>query len=970
MESPPSPRPLPPPPPPPPLPRWCFLLRSMPGRDEEAAEARGALMDLDDLDLDLDLDLDPDPPPPPPPPPPPRPAADDAEWPFDALVSPSLLSSSSPPQSLLHLSFPSPPSPLCLFEDRPFDASTSIAELALYNPDTVSRNINGTNDKRRPLQLLVEEDNADHTYIIKERMTQALRQFKESTDQHLLVQVWAPVKNGDRYVLTTSGQPFVLDHQSVALLQYRTVSLTYMFSVDGDNDGELGLPGRVYRQKVPEWTPNVQYYSSKEYPRLCHALNYNVRGTVALPVFYPSAHTCVAVIELIMTSQKINYAGEVGKVCKALEAVNLKSTEIQDHPSVQICNKGRQTALAEILETLAVVCEDHKLPLAQTWVPCRHRSVLAHGGGLRKSCSSFDGSCMGQVCMSTSDVAFHVIDAHIWRFRDACVEHHLQKGQGVAGIAFESRRPCFSEDITQFSKTQYPLVHYSRMCGLAGCFAVCLQSTFTGNDDYILEFFLPPECKNAGEQRVLLEAMIISMKRCFRSLKVVADVELQEGITLQSIDMLVIDNREFASGHPRASLECNFDKGFNGAGKLDNRVSDMPEKHILANGNAVNNGIVIEQNGSGTSSSSLANKNNKPSERRRGKAEKTISLEVLQQYFAGSLKNAAKSLGVCPTTMKRICRQHGILRWPSRKINKVNRSLSKLKQVIESVDGAFTLPSLPCPLPVAVGSLPSPSNVDKTNKTKESEPLKPFTLHTERENKLSTRDTSPDNDGSGKKLFPHCSRSGSSSEEGSSNTHTSEGSCHASPQNENVVSGPFNSTFLGPELKPSCTLGLINPNTNFICLNTTAVEPQSPLNGMLVEDSGSSKYLKNLCPCAVEIPHDEHNVGPTSNNPTSMANSRVVTIKASYKDDIVRFRFTVAGNVTELKDEIAKRLKLEVGMFDVKYLDDDPEWVLLACNADLEECVEIARLSGRHVVRLLVSDISASLGSSCESSRG
>ncbi|RWR88653.1 protein NLP6 [Cinnamomum micranthum f. kanehirae] len=115
------------------------------------------------------------------------------------------------------------------------------------------------------------------------------------------------------------------------------------------------------------------------------------------------------------------------------QVVNLKSSEILDHPSMQICNAGRQAALAEILEILTVVCETHKLPLAQTWVPCRHRSVLAYGGGSKKSCTSFDGSCMGQVCMSTTDVASYVVDAHMWGFRDACVEHHLQKGQGVAG---------------------------------------------------------------------------------------------------------------------------------------------------------------------------------------------------------------------------------------------------------------------------------------------------------------------------------------------------------------------------------------------------------------------------------------------------------------------------------------------------------------------------------------------------------
>ncbi|KAF2313450.1 hypothetical protein GH714_011063 [Hevea brasiliensis] len=330
-------------------------------------------------------------------------------------------------------------------------------------------------------------------------MTQALRNFKESTEQHVLAQIWAPVKNGARFVLTTSGQPFVIDPHSNGLHQYRMVSLMYMFSVDGEFEGELGLPGRVFQQKLPEWTPNVQYYSSKEYLRRDHALHYNVQGTLALPVFEPSEKSCVGVLELIMTSQKINYGPEVDMDLRLIKSARHLRLDVYLALLLnQICNEGRKNALAEILEILTVVCETHKLALAQTWVPCMHRSVLAFGGGLKKSCTSFDGSCNGQ------------------------------KGQGVTGRAFMSHNAYFCPDITQFCKTEYPLVHYARMFGLTGCFAICLHSSHTGDDDYVLEFFVPPSISDTYQQKALLGSLLATMKQHFQSLKVASGMDLEE----------------------------------------------------------------------------------------------------------------------------------------------------------------------------------------------------------------------------------------------------------------------------------------------------------------------------------------------------------------------------------------------------------------------------------------------------------
>jgi hypothetical protein len=115
---------------------------------------------------------------------------------------------------------------------------------------------------------------------VKERIARALRIYKEAAaeeeDDHddggVLVQVWAPARDGARRVLATRGQPFLLaPPQCHRLSQYRAVSLTHAFPVGGPGaaaPGERGMPGRVFDAGAPEWTPNVQYYGTAEYARI------------------------------------------------------------------------------------------------------------------------------------------------------------------------------------------------------------------------------------------------------------------------------------------------------------------------------------------------------------------------------------------------------------------------------------------------------------------------------------------------------------------------------------------------------------------------------------------------------------------------------------------------------------------------------------------------------------------------------
>lgn len=510
---------------------------------------------------------------------------------------------------------------------------------------------------------------------------------------------------------------------------------------------------------------------------------------------------------------------------------------------IQIPNpEATRAAMSEVSHLLATVAGAHQLPLAQAWVRCKRCSSSSSTDTVHD-----DGD--EHISLTTAGAPFHLTAGS--GFRDACTEHHLHAGQGAVGEAAVSGSPSFCVDIARRSKAAYPLAHYARLHGLAGCLAVPLwlrrfaMHEDAGSEDeeecVLLEFFLPPDCRGVDEQKAAVEAVAATVREeCSGD-----GLKAMSGLRDLSLEAVFADGVHTTTVADAAAHELN-DHGDFGRGD-----SDEEDEHLavdVAGGDLAVNIHGADQNGVGDGVS-------QPEKKKTGrKAGKPVGLKELQGYFSGSLKDAARSLGVCPTTMKRICRQHGISRWPFRKISKVNRALSKIRRAaIESEDCS--------PKPVAASS------------------------------------------------------------------------SHPAPDPQNL------------------------------CLSSALGDTSS---------QGSSQEPPPLTRTALPKSLLRHSNG---------ADREVVTIKASYRGDIIRFRVPCSSGITAVKEEVAKRLGLDASGFDVKYLDDDHEWVLLSCDADFQECLDVAPVlppsasAAAHgarqvspVVRLMVQEVADNLRRFCGSS--
>ncbi|KAM0000610.1 putative transcription factor Nin-like family [Helianthus debilis subsp. tardiflorus] len=609
----------------------------------------------------------------------------------------------------------------CIHEPLPFSASADYYYYSAspdYNNQRylTSLRVFGSREVEEPTSSsnLVVDQNIIDPQIIKEKVTAALKvlSFREPC---VLVQFWSPVAVMKRCLLTTLDQPFGLGAIDEGLYKYRLESEQRVFVVDGEHREELGPPGRVYRQKLPEWSLDMH-------------------GYINLPVFEPRSGCCVGVLELITSSKYTDYAFEVRQVSRALKEENLKSPNVLGDTSfyARAGDEKRQLELDEIFRTLKTVCDIHNIPLAQTWGLCGYSSVIASSGNLERSCSSFSRNCIGKVCMSTAALPFYVRDLSMWGFHETCRSRHLDKSQGIVGRSLSSHGLCFCGDVSKLGEDEYPLVAYARMHGITSCLAIYLKSPEV-DGEYVIELFLPTQNENEADLQSLVKTVKQHIKNASRiDLGDISSPQVIGGEPLTwNLESLMLTEKEEVPPElenlhllaENGENDCDVDVGLHhvdhmeedkssnsaAAGTNENLVSYMnfgtedvdidagglPIKEIDYSKQPIrkkktDKPISLEEDKPSNSAAAGTNGNvvqyldvgiedvdintgktrgkyidfSKEPIRKRKRTDRSISVEEISKYYGKTMEEAAESLHVSRSTLKRICRSHGIPRWP------------------------------------------------------------------------------------------------------------------------------------------------------------------------------------------------------------------------------------------------------------------------------------------------------------------
>lgn len=627
------------------------------------------------------------------------------------------------------------------------------------------------------------------------------------------------------------------------------------------------------------------------------AMKAGIRGYLCLPVYETDWHFCIGVLEIFtIMDGSFCFDDVIEKVSASLKEVGLRCCDVFrpfDPKHLNQLENGPaqyEIAVNEIQNVLDVLCMTYKIPFAQTWVAT--------------SCGSSEESFI-----SKAEMGSYTPD-RVSSFQRDCKWFHLRKGQGIVWKAFLSGT-CFCRDLTKLSIVDYSLVLSARKVDFTGGFAICLQSTYTGNlIAYIIELFLPPNETIYRRPWIFLTSLLDTMKQLLKTFKLSTGQKIGSDLpvaVLQSseddpIDPFVIcktmhadeglkNQTNIAQRTPTKPLI--FDTGPKGSGPehvniKENTVSSSYVSKLPHNRkmelpyDTTSNNRSIKQN---TEQIMLA-KNGTMRTLSLGEAVSTKALEkVSVKRSMSNNMNPAPDINV----------------GPPRKKGRID--CSSKEHIVEVIQQSSSSCGPPEEDPIPLSSCSSVATPMQNQGI-----IVPIVLQSEAaENPIKMTVKASYKDDLIKFEFSLSAGMSELKNEMIKRLKLDDGCFEIKYTDEN-----------------KCLIILDSDATLQNCINTVR---------------SLKKTIMRL------------SIQPIRTQ-TTVSNECIMIVKASYGDDIIKFKLSLSSGMMNLKDEVTKRLKLEAGSFVVKYLDEDRNEVLVDGDAALTKYMSTLLSMGINTVKI------------------
>ncbi|WMV55546.1 hypothetical protein MTR67_048931 [Solanum verrucosum] len=326
--------------------------------------------------------------------------------------------------------------------------------------------------------------------------------------------------------------------------------------------------------------------------------------------------------------------------------------------------------------------KDSWIPFAQIWIP-------------------FSPSASLKVLYRAAAINDHSSSMYD-EFEYASKVCFMPSGEALVGRAFASQGSCFCKEVTQLSIKEYPLVPSAQKARFTQSFAICLQKQLPG--------FIVASGNELG-QRMIVEVVKVTPSDELDSFEIGQPLpsvqSLQDGGETTEIDSFCQQSNlqdgeknganallvSSCLSHKRDSLNCEETVEVHlllphpieeavtnrGTGNVDVAHDD----HIEDTSEMAQLDSHFEQPNFEINSAANATTNNdnihsyKNNAIQRIEKDHGITRKILEQHFGLTLQDAAKNLRVSRATLKRICREYEITRWPHHKTRKVNFHVSQ-----------------------------------------------------------------------------------------------------------------------------------------------------------------------------------------------------------------------------------------------------------------------------------------------------